>query len=62
MVLELEFGMMFVCSMLGEIGEEMALHRSSAKTLFQFFYIIFHVFDETNFKQKQLGRENESFV
>lgn len=30
MALELEFGMM-LCSMLGDIGEEMALHFSSAK-------------------------------
>ena len=31
--LELEFGMMLECSMLGEIGDEMALHLSSAKML-----------------------------
>lgn len=37
--MELEFGMMFVCSMLGEIGDEMALHRSSAKMLIQFFVL-----------------------
>lgn len=38
MAVELEFGMMFECSMLGVIGEEMALQRSSAKMLFQFSF------------------------
>jgi hypothetical protein len=39
MAVELEFGMMFECSMLGVIGEEMALQRSSAKMLFQFLFM-----------------------
>lgn len=41
MALELEFKMLFVCSMLGDIGEEMALHRSSAMIfLFQFHGLV----------------------
>lgn len=32
---ELEFGMV-LCSMLGVIGEEIALHRSSGRMLIQF--------------------------
>lgn len=41
MALELEFGMMFECSMLGVMGEEMALHRNSGKMLFQFYGLFF---------------------
>jgi hypothetical protein len=45
MAVELEFGMMFECSMLGVIGEEMALQRSSAKMLFQFMFFFHLRFD-----------------
>lgn len=56
MALELEFGMMFVCSMLGVIGEEIALHRSSVKMLIQFFSLFFklmlHLFQNNFTKYK----------
>lgn len=44
MAVKLEFGMMLVCSMLGVIGEEIALQRSSGRILFQFSALTFSCF------------------
>ena len=50
MAVELEFGI--VCSMLGEMGDEMALQRSSVKMLIQFFFRLFFVKQYVKDKKK----------